>query len=76
MEDFHSRIGSLSKEISIEKQRVDANNGGALPEILMEELMNNLKNKGLEVNGTNGVSASNVNVMATPGNSGMHYSVL
>ncbi|KAI3458509.1 hypothetical protein Pfo_015172 [Paulownia fortunei] len=65
-EDFHSRVGSLSMGISIEKQRANAHNNEMPAEILMEELRNNLKNNGLGVKEANGVSASK----ATPGNSG------
>lgn len=70
-EDFHSRVGSLSMEISIEKQRANGHNNEMPPEVLMEELRNNLKNNGLAVKEANEVSASKANLMATPGNSGM-----
>lgn len=70
-EDFHSRVDSLSKGVSIEKQRADAHNNEMRPEILMEELRNNLRNNGLGVNEANGVSEYNANLMTTPGNSGM-----
>ncbi|KAK6135783.1 hypothetical protein DH2020_030478 [Rehmannia glutinosa] len=70
-EEFHSRVGSLSKGISIEKQRGnDLDNEMMPPDILMDELRNNLKNNGLGVKEANGVSASKANLMATPGNSG------
>ncbi|KAK4385307.1 Sister chromatid cohesion 1 protein 1 [Sesamum angolense] len=42
-EDFHSRIGSQSMGISIEKQRANAHDTEMPPEILMEEFRNNLK---------------------------------
>ncbi|PIN14600.1 Sister chromatid cohesion complex Cohesin, subunit RAD21/SCC1 [Handroanthus impetiginosus] len=66
-EDYHSRVGSLSMGISIEKQRANNHNNEMLPEVLMEELKNNLRNTGSGVNEANGVSA---NLMATPRNSG------
>ncbi|KAH6802272.1 hypothetical protein C2S51_033718 [Perilla frutescens var. frutescens] len=69
-EDFHGGADSLSTRISIEKQRANAPNNEVPPEILMEELRNNLKNNGFGVVEANGVSASKVNLMATPANSG------
>ncbi|XP_011076663.1 sister chromatid cohesion 1 protein 1 [Sesamum indicum] len=69
-EDFHSRIGSQSMGISIEKQRANAHDTEMPPEILMEEFRNNLKNNGLGEKEANGMSASKANLMATPGNSG------
>ncbi|KAL3653454.1 hypothetical protein CASFOL_003135 [Castilleja foliolosa] len=67
-EDFHTRVDSMSTKISIEKQRANDNiNEMIPPEILIAEIRNNLKNKGL---GINGVSGSQGNLMATPVNSG------
>ncbi|KAL0299314.1 UNVERIFIED_CONTAM: hypothetical protein Sradi_6591200 [Sesamum radiatum] len=70
-EDFHSRIGSQSMGISIEKQRANAHDTEMPPEILMEEFRNNLKNNGLGEKEANGMSASKANLMTTPGNSGI-----
>ncbi|KAL6509351.1 hypothetical protein OROGR_022661 [Orobanche gracilis] len=70
-EDFHSRVNSLSTKISIERQRANGNTVEMMPpDILIEELRNNLKNNGVGAKQTNGASGSNANLMATPGNSG------
>ncbi|GFP95387.1 sister chromatid cohesion 1 protein 1 [Phtheirospermum japonicum] len=55
--DFDTRVDSLSMKISIEKHRANGNTNEMMPpEILIEELRNNLKNNGLVVNETNGAS--------------------
>ncbi|XP_042024014.1 sister chromatid cohesion 1 protein 1-like [Salvia splendens] len=66
-EDFHSGVGSPPTRISVEKQRA---NNEMPPEVLIDELRNNLRNNVFGVVDTNGVSASKLNLMATPGNSG------
>ena len=67
-EDFHSGVGSPPMRISVEKQRA---NNEMPPEVLIDELRNNLRNNVFGVVDTNGVSASKLNLMATPGNSSM-----
>lgn len=67
-EVFHNGVGSPPTRISIEKQRANAPNNEMPPEVLLEELRNTLKSNGFVVNGG---SASKVNLMATPANSGM-----
>lgn len=62
-EDFRSGFGSPSTRISIEKQRENGPNDEMPPKIITDELRRNLK--------SNGVSASKVNLMATPAHSGI-----
>ncbi|XP_051143537.1 sister chromatid cohesion 1 protein 1 [Andrographis paniculata] len=70
-EDLHSRIDTLAKEISIEKARAKDNNHDLPPDTFLEELRNNLKDNGFEMkDGNEGLSASKINMTATPGNSG------
>ncbi|KAL1569552.1 sister chromatid cohesion 1 protein 1-like [Salvia divinorum] len=66
-EDFHSGVGLPPTRISVEKQRA---NNEMPPEALIDELRNNIRNNVFGVVDTNGVSASKLNLMATPGNSG------
>lgn len=69
-EEFQSRVESISMRTSVEKQRVNALDNEMPPEILLKDLMNNLKNNGFGTHEANGVSSSNNNPLATPGNSG------
>lgn len=67
-EVFDNGVVSPPTRISIEKQRANTQNNEMHPEVLINELRNNLKSNGF---GVNGLSASKVNLMATPANSGM-----
>ncbi|XP_057784649.1 sister chromatid cohesion 1 protein 1 isoform X2 [Salvia miltiorrhiza] len=69
-EVFHNGVGSPPTRISIEKQRANAPNNEMPPEVLIEELRDKLQNHGFGAVETNGASASKVNLMATPANSG------
>ncbi|PHT46864.1 hypothetical protein CQW23_16022 [Capsicum baccatum] len=65
-EQAHKRgIGSPSKGISVEKQRANLNNFEIPPEILMENLRDNLTNMGLRPTEADGVKETGH--MATPG---------
>lgn len=64
-EDFHSGVGSQPLGVSIEKQRANVVNNDIPTEILMEELRANLMN--------NGTGLAEVNLLVTPGNSGITH---